>query len=50
MIQTAYQEAYRPQFHFTPKTNLDERSERIDLLQRRVPPLFSAQPIRYQLG
>ena len=21
MIQTAYQEAYRPQFHFTPKTN-----------------------------
>ena len=50
MIQTAYKETYRPQFHFTPKTNWTNDPNGLIPLQRRVPPLLSTQPLRYQLG
>ena len=45
-----YQEPFRPQFHFTPGEELDERSERARLLQGRVPPLLPAQPVRGHVG
>ena len=50
MIQTAYKETYRPQYHFTPKTNWTNDPNGIDLLQRRISSLLSTQPIWHQLG
>ena len=45
-----YQEPYRPQFHFTPGPQLDERSQRAGLLQGGVPPVLPVQPLRRYLG
>ena len=47
---STYHEPYRPQFHFTPAAELDERPQRADLLQGRVPPLLPVQPDRHHLG
>ena len=45
-----YKEQYRPQFHFTPEEELDQRPQRPGVLQGRVPPVLPAQPHGHQLG
>ena len=50
MIQTAYKEAYRPQFHFTPKTNWTNDPNGLIHYKGEFHLFFPTQPIRYRLG
>ena len=49
-VGAPYTETYRPQFHFTPGAELDERPQRADLLPGRVPPVLPVQPVGQHVG
>lgn len=48
--QNIYAEEHRPQFHFTSKNRLAQRSQRAGPRRRAVAPVLSTQSLRLELG